>query len=131
MSRKSIYTDELAAAICERIANGESLRAICRDDDMPNNATVMRWLMFDDVPVFREQYARAREAQADALADMMLDVALVSSSESAQSDRVKVDVYKWRAGKLKPKVYGDKLGIGQADGLDPVQLGVAVEFIKP
>ena len=35
MGRPTDYRQETADAICERLANGESLRAICRDDAMP------------------------------------------------------------------------------------------------
>ncbi len=42
--RPSLYTEALAAKICRRLAEGESLRAICRDKAMPDEATVPRWL---------------------------------------------------------------------------------------
>ncbi len=42
--RPSLYTDKLAAEICRRLAEGESLRAICADKAMPGISTVMGWL---------------------------------------------------------------------------------------
>jgi hypothetical protein len=42
--RPSEYSDKIAEAICERLLNGESLRAICADPAMPARATVFRWL---------------------------------------------------------------------------------------
>ncbi len=42
--RPSLYTESLAARICRRLAEGESLRAICADKVMPDKATVLRWL---------------------------------------------------------------------------------------
>jgi hypothetical protein len=40
----SSYTPERGAAICRRLAAGESLRAICRDDPaMPTEKTVWNW----------------------------------------------------------------------------------------
>ncbi len=42
--RPSRYTPELAANFCRRLAEGETLRAICRDPAMPDKATVLRWL---------------------------------------------------------------------------------------
>lgn len=71
--RPSIFSEELADEICERIADGESLRSICRDDEMPSKATVFRWLA--EKQDFQDQYTRAREAQADSLVDDMLDIA--------------------------------------------------------
>jgi Bacteriophage Sf6, terminase small subunit-like len=41
--RPSIYTAELAAEICKRLAVGESLNAICKDDRLPAESTVRHW----------------------------------------------------------------------------------------
>lgn len=114
------------ATICNRIANGESLRAICSDDGMPAASTVFLWL--NDDPVFSEQYARAREAQADALFDEILDIAddgsndwmerknadgqnigWMENGEALRRSALRVEARKWMAGKLRPKKYGDKL----------------------
>lgn len=56
--RPSIYSDELAAEICERLANDESLNTICRDDHMPTRQAVHEWIA-DDRDGFRDKYARA------------------------------------------------------------------------
>src|SRR4051794_12935835 len=72
MGRDSTYTPELAAEICVRIADGESLRAICNDLHMPGKATVLRWLHDDEE--FRDQYARARESQAEGFADDLIEI---------------------------------------------------------
>jgi hypothetical protein len=65
--RPSLYNQQLAAQICTRISNGESLRNICREAGMPHMDTIYVWL--GKHPVFADQYARAREEQADTLAD--------------------------------------------------------------
>ena len=65
--RPSTFTQKIADEICERIADGESLRSICGDDGFPTKSTVFKWL--NDFPGFSDQYARAREAQADSLFD--------------------------------------------------------------
>jgi hypothetical protein len=56
--RPSLYTDELADAICELLAAGESLNAICRDERMPSRKVVHEWVA-DDRNGFRDKYARA------------------------------------------------------------------------
>jgi hypothetical protein len=103
--RPSSFTQEMAEHICERLAEGESLRSICRDDYFPRQSTVFRWLATNEG--FREQYVRARETQADAIADEILDIA--DEAEDAAKARVQIDARKWLAGKLRPKVYGDKV----------------------
>ncbi|MGH6996706.1 MAG: hypothetical protein ACREEO_00875, partial [Phenylobacterium sp.] len=37
------FCEATAAQICNRVAAGESLRAICKPRDMPGAATVHRW----------------------------------------------------------------------------------------
>lgn len=129
--RPSEFTQEIADAICERIADGESLRSICTDDDMPNKATVFRWLAKN--PDFSDQYARARETQADTLFDECLDIAddgrndwvererkdgttyIALNEEAIARSRLRLDARKWMAGKLRPKVYGDKMALTGGD----------------
>jgi len=106
LGRPTIYTDNLADEICDRIAAGESLRTICDDDTMPNRRTVMRWL--DANPVFATKHARARKLQADVMDEKILAVADASTNETAQADRVKIAAYQWRAARLDPKKYGDR-----------------------
>lgn len=120
MGRPSSFTQEIADLICERLADGESLRSICSGENMPSRTTVFRWL--PENQTFRDQYARAREAQADLLADEILEIAddsagdkiklhgiEVLNSEYVQRSRLRIDARKWIASKLAPKKYGDKL----------------------
>lgn len=110
MGRKSIHTPDLEETIITRIMMGESLRSILSDKGMPHLATVFRWL--DERPDFATKYARAREIQADAMDDLILTTANNSTPESSPADRVKIMAYQWRASKLAPKKYGDKLQLG-------------------
>ena len=135
--RPSLFTKETADIICERIANGESLRAICDDDDMPDKATVFRWLKAE--PDFCDQYARAREAQADAIFDDILSIAddgrndwmekvngdgenvgWTVNGEAMRRSQLRIEARKWMAGKLKPKKYGDKLDLNVSGSLETV-----------
>lgn len=120
----STYTDRLAALICERLAEGQSLREICRDNSMPAMSTVFRWLAANES--FREQYARAREAQADAFGEDIIDIAddatndwmlrrqgedtvEVINSEHISRSKLRVDARKWLMSKMAPKKYGDRI----------------------
>lgn len=106
--RPTTFTQQLADKICERMANGETLRAVCRDIDLPVS-TVIEWTMNNKA--FSEQYAQARQKQADSYADMILDEAF--NSHDAQIGRLRVDALKWVASKLAPKRYGDKVEVEQ------------------
>jgi hypothetical protein len=106
MSRETIYTEELADAICERLSNGESLRKICSDESMPCRSTVLDWEEKNDA--FRAKCARARARQAHCMVDMQLDEALGCTTENAAAVRVKISAYQWVASKLEPKKYGER-----------------------
>lgn len=106
MGRPSDYTPEMAELICEMLADGHGLKTICDRDGMPSRSTFRRWLV--QVPELRAMYARAREDQADTLADQIADIA-DDTDEDANSRRVRVDARKWIAAKLRPGTYGDKI----------------------
>ena len=112
MGRPSRYSQKIADDICERLANGESLRRICLTPNYPRQATVFRWLASHDE--FREQYRVAREAQADTLADEIIDIAdgkraaYEGTDADVQRDKLSVYARQWVAAKLKPRTYGDK-----------------------
>ena len=42
--RPSDYSFQVAISICDRLAEGKSLRAICSEAAMPGRATVFRWI---------------------------------------------------------------------------------------
>lgn len=71
--RPSRYTPELAQEIFDRISTGEPLLQICRDEHMPKRQTVYDWLARDDS--LSVQFARAREAGCDAMAEEALLIA--------------------------------------------------------
>lgn len=73
MTQQSTYTTELADEICERIASGETLRAICRESHMPTWVTVYAWRKAN--PQFSERLALARELGGDAIAEETLEIA--------------------------------------------------------
>lgn len=141
MARPSSFSPEVADEICERLAEGESLRTICAGEGMPYRGTVFRWLASDEK--FRLQYAHARDAQADTLADEIVDIADdgtrdtyldADGNEKTNQDviarsRLRVDARKWVASKLKPKVYGDRTttAITGADG-GPVQVAATINI---
>lgn len=122
--RPSDFNDEIAASILDRISDGQSLRKICCDEDMPCQTTVYRWLREKDD--FQQQYARARELQADTLFDETLDIAddatndwmerhaeenigWKENGEAIRRSQLRIDTRKWIAGQLRPKVYGPRV----------------------
>ena len=102
---------EIVDELCVRLTAGESLNAIVRDPHMPGWGTVWRWLDAD--PAMWMRYTRAREAQAHYYAQCALDEAV--NATDAQLGRLRMDAYKWTAGKLAPKSFGDSTQLRHAD----------------
>lgn len=90
---------------------------------MPSREAVRLWLRDDEV--FRAQYARAREAQADHFFDEMVEIAddsrndfieketakgaVVSlNAEAVSRARLRVETRKWLVARLAPKKYGER-----------------------
>lgn len=121
------FDQTIADEICERLAKGESLRKICeagRDDFIPCRTVVFKWL--DNNEAFADQYARAREAQAEHFVGEIIEIAdspnITVNPETnepeardPQRDRLRVDARKWVASKLAPKKYGDATMVKHAD----------------
>lgn len=129
MARPSGYSKQIAEHICEHIAQGRALASWCRENSV-SYPTVMRWLADDEA--FQANYARAREASADADADAMSDLRdrVLSGEIDPQAARVAMDALKWSSGKRNPKRYGDKLAIGGDADAPPIQQAVTVRFVK-
>lgn len=123
--RPSSYTEGVGTVICERIAAGESLKAICREEGMPSHVAVLRWAL--TIPEFRNQYTIAREMQAEILADELLEIAddgrndwmekqdqngavtgWRENGEAMRRSQLRIETRKWVAAKLLPKRWGDK-----------------------
>lgn len=124
--RPTKFNDKIAADICYRLMEGQTLREICRRDDMPARSSVHKWLA--ENPSFSDQYAQAREFQADYLFEEMFEIADDASNdymvrqgeedgevslnpEHVQRSRLRIDTRKWALARMAPKKYGEKLSV--------------------
>ena len=137
MGRPCEYDEEIAKEICFRIAHGEPLVRICQDEHLPNVVTIYRWLQ--KMPDFCNMYARAREDQADTLADEIQAIADQMPMETTDKDgntkfdpayinwmRLRMDARKWVAAKLKPRKYGDRVELA-GDKDNPLHINAQIE----
>ena len=106
---------EIQEKVITEIQTGRSLRQVCGDEGMPNFRTVQRWIVSDGQ--FAVRYARARTAQADTLFDRMeaVEEAVSAGTMDSHAARVVLDSMRWRASKLAPKIYGDRLDVSVSD----------------
>lgn len=130
----TVYTRELADEICERIADGETLRQVCRLKGIAAS-TVRRWVL-NDIDGFSARYTHARELCLESWADEVVEIgddgvndwmsrehkdlpdndpkkiAWQVNGEHVTRSRLRVDSRKWLLSKLRPDKYGDKLQVG-------------------
>lgn len=111
MGRPTRAKPELVDEICRRIAAGESLRSICRDDHTPALSTVCLWIVDGKHPEFSAQYSEAREAAGYVHADRIQQIADSVAEEqlSPQAARVMLDAYKWSAERMAPKSHSPQM----------------------
>lgn len=111
------YSPVLVERICAALAEGRSLRSICKDKGMPTEQTTYRWLAKS--AEFRALYSLAREVQVDVLVDEILDIAdnasedwikkdsgWVTNRENIKRTKLRIGVRKWRVGILMLRKYG-------------------------
>ena len=125
--RPSLFTPELGFEICTRMAEGESVRSICRDPKMPCRKTINNWLLKPELKEFLRQYELAENLRAETYFDEILDIANDSSNDyiekktkngeivrianraNIQRARLKIDVLKWSLSKMLPNKFGNRV----------------------
>jgi hypothetical protein len=115
--RPSKYSKEVADMILRAVStSANGLATICKKNPkLPSETTVRVWLAKNED--FQRQYARAREEQADFIADEIMEISDELSKkrflthEQIAAARLRMDARKWVASKLKPKKYGDKVDV--------------------
>ena len=143
--RPTIYNDELAKKICDLFAQGYSQRQIAKMEDMPTDSTITNWILDKDKKEFLAQYAQAKAKCMDHFADEIVSIADDGANdyyeregkdgetikaldhEHVSRSRLRIDTRKWLMSKLKPKKYGDRLDLGNADGKP---LAITVKSLK-
>ncbi len=102
IERETIFSE-----VCNLIAQGQSLRKICKAARFPSQQTIDEWILGDKGGLMSVEFARAREMAAENRAQEIIDIA-DDEKLSAESRRVMIDARKWIASRLLPRVYGDK-----------------------
>lgn len=135
MGRPSLYSEELAALICERLAQGEPLAKICRDDTMPSYSCARRWE--SENAEFKALSARAKQDGTHYMADDSIGIADANLPDDPEVARVEVQHRKLRIdtrlrliGKWNRQDYGDKQLIG-SDPENPLPTGFSVQLVRP
>ena len=106
MANASIFDKQQTIEhICARLAEGNSLRTICRELELAES-TVRYWLSTDEEAF--AQSTRAKELGCDALADECIDIA--DGSDDPADKRIKVETRIRLIGKWSQR-YSDKVTV--------------------
>jgi hypothetical protein len=143
LGRPSSFTQEIADEICARLAKGEPLASICRDEHMPAVRTISGWK--DQSEAFKADFARAREEGFDKIAADCLDIADETAFDTIQGEngdrantewisrsKLRIETRLKLLAKWDPKRYGDKVDVnhGGQDG-NPLNMNWQITFVKP
>jgi hypothetical protein len=105
--KASLDDPKVVEDLCDRIAEGRGVIEVCADPDMPSEASVYRRMAKDEE--FARRIARAREAQQEAEPDRLVQMAQDATPEDWQVVKLRIWARQWRAAKLAPKKYGEKI----------------------
>lgn len=140
VGRPTDYNKDIAQLICNEIAcSSIGLKHILNNNELfPARSTLYRWLAENEE--FQDMYARAKDAQADYMAEEIIDIAddgsndfmtiikgdqeyTVENKEFVNRSRLRIDARKWTAAKLRPNKYGEKIDVtskGEKIGSEPI-----------
>ena len=114
-------------ALCERLADGESLVAICRDANMPSVRSVQTW-MNDDAD-FAAQITRAREAGYLIRGERAVEAAKMA--DDAVKGRLAFDAERWYLGKLSNAFSDRQRHELSGPGGGEISVKITREIVKP
>jgi hypothetical protein len=100
------YTREFADEVCRRLAEGASLREVCRDHGIPESS-VRQWVR-DNRDNFSVRYQTARVLQVEAWGDLIIEIGNRDDLDAPEK-RVRIDSLKWLMSRIVPKKWGDRL----------------------
>lgn len=103
----------------EEIANGKTMKKALQLQGLSRDAF---YNALDSNPQIKLKYVRAEHANADAIAEEILEIA--DTEDNAQKARNQIDARKWLASKRAPKKYGDRIDVAIEGNID---LNAAIE----
>lgn len=134
--RPTVYTDEIGRIVCNAVAQGRSVRSVCRErpDHLPKDTVVYGWIAENRFPAFSRNYARAclvRDARfADTLIEDIDDPGPMVETRRetknggqiverrldlawAGQQRVRLQARQWWLARRDPKRWGDYVHVHQ------------------
>ena len=146
------YTREVFESIIARVATGESVRSICKDEGMPTRDTFFVWLYRD--PSLADLYAHAKAISAYADEDELNEIGddgtndwmekrnkdgevigWVLNGEAVARSRLRVETRRWLMERRMPTRFGQKVdlnhGVQPDNPLSAMIAAISGKAIKP
>ena len=103
--------------IIQMIVDGNTYKTICTKFGVPSTTL----FAFLQRPEYSARARQAREQSADMIADLAESILrnAEGSKEELMRARELAQHYRWKAGKMNPKAYGDRLEV-EGKGLTPI-----------
>lgn len=114
--KASLDDEDVVQALCDRLIGGEGITEICASPDMPGKTQV--YVRMAEDKDFRTRIAAAREAQQDAIVDDLIPMADAATVEDYNVVKLRIWARQWRAARLAPKKYGDRVGLEHSGSID-------------
>lgn len=123
IGRPATYSKDLVDEIIERVAGGETIVDICKDDHMPEPRHFYRWLRQD--PELRQTYAQAQVERTYVHQEQLLEIADNGTNdwmekhgkdsegwqingEAIARSRLRIDTRKWLMAKLNASSFAER-----------------------
>lgn len=122
---------QLAHVILARLAEGESLRDICRTKGYPKESAIREWAIADSE--FGQAFLRARAIGFECNAEELEQWASSQPADNveAQWQRTRIETRKWLLAKRLPQVFGDVRNVQHSGGVAlQVVTGVPISDAK-
>lgn len=122
---------QLAHVILARLAEGESLRDICRTKGYPKESAIREWAIADNE--FGQAFLRARAIGFECNAEELEQWASSQPADNveAQWQRTRIETRKWLLAKRLPNVFGDVRNVQHSGGVAlQVVTGVPISDAK-
>jgi hypothetical protein len=101
------WTNETTDRICELIESGKSVNSFAGIDGIPSAPSIYRRMAKD--AEFAGMIAIARQAQQEYEMEKCIELADSATPEDWQVKRLQIWARQWRASRMIPKKWGDKI----------------------
>ncbi|HEX7765412.1 MAG TPA: hypothetical protein VF443_01780 [Nitrospira sp.] len=127
------YVKRTGDLICEYIATGSTLDEALEKVGYLAPSKKMFWRWLEQHESFRQQYDRARQMQADQLADDHLALSrkvLMLDGKQAPKFKVAADILKWQAETRNRGKYGSKAEAPRSKDLNPEEIKAEIKRLE-